>query len=113
MWYRTINKLNSKLLKLKMFNTNFTNAAGFDIGEHYTTLNDLLKLTEYAIQNKTFNHIVQLKNYSFKRKNSNSIYSLKNHNKLLFDNKEFIGIKKLQCPHIVAENSHIVRCKTI
>src|SRR3989339_304818 len=43
--------MNEKAKKIGMRNTHFTNPCGYDIGNHYTTPKDLLKLAEYAIKN--------------------------------------------------------------
>src|SRR5574344_2826939 len=53
-----VNLMNKKAKQLGMNGTNFQNPCGFDAPNHKTTANDLLKLTEYAIKNKTFNDIV-------------------------------------------------------
>lgn len=88
-----IKYMNVKAKSIGMKNTNFTNASGFDIGEHYTTADDLLKLTEYVIKNKTFNEIVKLKEYTFSSINSNRKFYSKTHNKLMLSNKDVIGLK--------------------
>lgn len=88
-----IKYMNLKAKEIGMKNTNFTNSSGFDIGEHYTTASDLLKLTEYAIKNKQFNEIVKLKQYTFSSINSNRKFYAKTHNKLLLSNKDVVGLK--------------------
>lgn len=88
-----IKYMNLKAKIIGMKNTTFTNASGFDFGEHYTTAEDLLKLSEYAIKNKTFNEIVKLKTYAFSSINSNKKFYAKTHNKLMLSNKDVIGLK--------------------
>lgn len=86
-------EMNRKAKRLGMYNTNYTNSSGFDIGEHYTTLEDLMTLSEYAIKNKIFNDIVKLQEYKFKSLNSNKIFISKTHNKLLNKYEYAVGIK--------------------
>ncbi|WP_368029794.1 D-alanyl-D-alanine carboxypeptidase family protein [Arcobacter sp. s6] len=88
-----VSMMNYKAKKLGMYNTNFTNPCGFDIGNHTTTANDLLKLTEYAIKNKTFNSIVKLEKYAFNAINTKSRYVVHSSNKLLANEPYIIGIK--------------------
>jgi serine-type D-Ala-D-Ala carboxypeptidase (penicillin-binding protein 5/6) len=85
--------MNVKAKKLGMRNTNFTNPCGFDIGNHSSTANDLLKLTEYAIKNKTFNSIVKLEKYAFNAINTKSRYVVHSSNKLLANEPYIVGVK--------------------
>ncbi|MBU0924966.1 serine hydrolase [bacterium] len=85
--------MNVKAKKLGMRNTNFTNPCGFDIGNHSSTANDLLKLTEYAIKNKTFNSIVKLEKYAFNAINTKSRYVVHSSNKLLSNEPYIVGVK--------------------
>ena len=43
--------MNSRAKKLNMMNTNFQNPDGLDQENHYTTINDLLLLSEYILRN--------------------------------------------------------------
>ena len=43
--------MNTKAKKLNMINTNFQNPDGLDQENHYTTINDLLLLSEYILRN--------------------------------------------------------------
>ena len=88
-----VSMMNLKAKKLGMKNTNFTNPCGFDIGNHSSTANDLLKLTEYAIKNKTFNSIVKLEKYAFNAINTKSRYMVHSSNKLLSNEPYIVGIK--------------------
>ena len=88
-----VSMMNVKAKKLGMKNTNFTNPCGFDIGNHASTASDLLKLTEYAIKNKTFNSIVKLEKYAFNAINTKSRYVGHSSNKLLAHEPYIIGIK--------------------
>lgn len=85
--------MNKKAKLLGMRSTNFTNPCGFDIGKHSTTANDLLKLTEYAIKNKTFNSIVKLEKYSFSAINTKTKYVVHSSNKLLAYDPYIVGVK--------------------
>ena len=88
-----VSMMNYKAKKLGMMNTNFTNPCGFDIGNHSTTANDLLKLTEYAIKNKTFNSIVKIEKYAFSAINTKSRYVVHSSNKLLANEHYIVGVK--------------------
>ena len=43
--------MNTRAKKLNMINTNFQNPDGLDQENHYTTINDLLLLSEYILRN--------------------------------------------------------------
>lgn len=89
-----IEMMNKKAKAIGMTQTNFTNAAGFDIGEHSSSAHDLLKLAEYAIKNPTFNKIVKMERHTFTPVNKSSKkYVAHTHNKLLKNHKYTIGIK--------------------
>lgn len=88
-----IDMMNAKARQLGMDNTHFSNPCGFDTPNHISTAKDLMRLTEYAIQSRTFNNIVKLNKYSFKAINTNSRYSVITSNKLQRTNKEIVGIK--------------------
>lgn len=49
--------MNQKAQELKMHNTHFTNACGFDDTNHYSTVFDIATLLEYCLQNETFRKI--------------------------------------------------------
>lgn len=49
--------MNQKAEELGMMNTHFTNTTGLNDSEHYTTVEDLSILLEYALQNDTFRDI--------------------------------------------------------
>ena len=88
-----VNAMNSKARRLGMSNTNFTNPCGFDLGNHTSTANDLMKLTEYAIKNKTFNSIVKLEKYAFNAINTKARYVVHSSNKLLANDPYIVGVK--------------------
>lgn len=85
--------MNQKAKKIGMKNTNFTNPCGFDIGEHYSTAQDLLVMSEYAIKNSSFNEMAKLKRHDFTALNTKRNYAAYTHNKLLNNYKYAVGIK--------------------
>ena len=85
--------MNRKARMLGMSNTRFTNAAGFDIGAHYSSASDLMKLAEYAIQNVTFNQIVKADVHRFRATNTKRSYSVRTTNRLLKERKYAVGVK--------------------
>ena len=56
--------MNKKAVDLGLTSTNFITPHGLDQNEHYTTAFELAKLTDYALQNKTFAKIVKTSNYT-------------------------------------------------
>ncbi|RXJ85140.1 D-alanyl-D-alanine carboxypeptidase family protein [Arcobacter cloacae] len=88
-----VNMMNAKAKKLGMKNTSFQNPSGFDAKNHKSTASDLLKLTEYAIKNKTFNNIVKMNSYSFSAINTKRVYKIHTSNKLLDKEKYIVGVK--------------------
>ena len=85
--------MNQKAKKIGMKNTNFTNPCGFDIGNHYSTAQDLLAMSEYAIKNSAFNEMAKLTRHDFKSLNTKRNYAAYTHNKLLNNYKYAVGIK--------------------
>ena len=55
--------MNSKAKELGMNNTNFVNSHGLDADNHYSTLEDMLKLLKYALKNEAFKKIFVTKTY--------------------------------------------------
>ena len=86
-------QMNKKAKNMGMKNTHFTNPCGFDIGDHYSTALDLLKMSEYAIKNSQFNEMAKLKRHDFKSINTKRAYAAYTHNKLLNNYKYAVGIK--------------------
>lgn len=52
-----VEKMNQKAAELGMDDTHFTNTTGLHDDDHYTTANDLGKLLNYALKNKTFREV--------------------------------------------------------
>lgn len=53
--------MNSKAAELGLLHTSFQNPHGLDMEDHYSSANDLAKLTAYALKNPTFREIVATK----------------------------------------------------
>lgn len=56
--------MNQKAAELGMVNTHFTNTTGLHDPNHYTTVKDLARLLEYALQNETFRKAFTTERYS-------------------------------------------------
>ena len=88
-----VKKMNLKAKQLGMNHTHFTNPCGFDIGDHYSTALDLMRLSEYAIKNSAFNEMAKLKRHDFRSLNTRRAYAAYTHNRLLSNYKYAVGIK--------------------
>lgn len=81
--------MNEKAKELGAKKTHFTNAHGFHDEDHYTTINDLAKISCYAMQNKTFRKIVSTAKYEipatnkYKDKNTGNKRYLANTNLMI------------------------------
>lgn len=86
--------MNARAKQIGMQHTHFTNPCGFDDKGHYSTPNDLLKLTEYAIKNSTFNAISKINNHIYYSQNgSHRKFVAYTHNRLLHKYEYAVGIK--------------------
>lgn len=56
--------MNQKASQIGCTNTHFVNANGIHNENHFTTANDLAKITRYCMQNQTFRHIVSTEQYT-------------------------------------------------
>lgn len=81
--------MNEKAQWLGLGNTHFTNPHGLDNLEHYSTANDLAKLTAYALRNPKFREIVKTR----MKQVSDRDYSWRNKNKMLFLYEGADGVK--------------------
>ncbi|KNF09064.1 putative D-alanyl-D-alanine carboxypeptidase [Gottschalkia purinilytica] len=61
--------MNKKAKKLGMRNTHFTNSTGLHHINHYSTVSDIARLLEYALQNDTFREIYTSKRHTTKTTN--------------------------------------------
>ena len=84
-----INLMNKRAKQLNMNNTRFENPDGLDELNHYTTLNDLLALTIYILENTKLIDITNKSKFYYDQ--SGEVREYKNTN-LLID-EGFIGIK--------------------
>lgn len=87
--------MNSKARKIGMGHTHFSNPCGYDGKDHYSTPNDLLKMTEYAIKNPTFNTISKLNNHTYYALNKGKLkeFTAYTHNRLLNRYQYAVGVK--------------------
>ena len=58
-----IKKMNSKAVEIGALNTNFTNPTGYPDKNQYSTVEDILKITKYAMTNEYFREIVGKSRY--------------------------------------------------
>lgn len=82
-----VERMNEKAAALGLEDTHFESASGLDGPEHYTTAQDLARLTACAMENPDFCRIVGQKYASAGGR------TMKNHNKLLFWSDEICGVK--------------------
>lgn len=66
-----VDAMNAKAQELGMTNTHFVTTTGLHDEQHYTTVRDLTKLLEYALQNETFKTIYCTKEYTTQPNSSN------------------------------------------
>jgi D-alanyl-D-alanine carboxypeptidase (penicillin-binding protein 5/6) len=87
--------MNSKARQIGMSHTRFSNPCGYDGDEHYSSPNDLLKMTEYAIKNPTFNAISKLNNHTYYALNKGKlkVFTAYTHNRLLNRYQYAVGVK--------------------
>lgn len=88
-----VEMMNAKARMIGMNHTHFTNPCGYDKKEHYSTPNDLLKMTEYAIKNQTFNAISNLNEHIYYSKNKHKKFFAYTHNRLLNRYEYAVGVK--------------------
>lgn len=84
--------MNEKAVSLGLINTHFTNPAGFDDVNHYSSAEDLAKIASLAIEDSQLARVVSTKETSVASLDKTTIHSLKNLNKLL-DEPGVLGIK--------------------
>ncbi|MGZ8546851.1 MAG: D-alanyl-D-alanine carboxypeptidase family protein [Sulfuricurvum sp.] len=88
-----VEMMNAKARMIGMNHTHFTNPCGYDEKEHYSTPNDLLKMTEYAIKNQTFNAISNLNEHTYYSQNKHKKFFAYTHNRLLNRYEYAVGVK--------------------
>lgn len=75
--------MNAKAATLGLRNTHFSNACGFDAPDHYSTAEDLAKLSEIALQDPVFKGLVREEREIIMPINEHRSYVLRNTNRLL------------------------------
>ncbi len=87
-----VDKMNQLVKNIGLKNTHFVNVTGLDAEGHYSTADDVRKLLEYSLQNKTFRKVYTTKNYTLSNglKVKSSIYT---YNKSNIDTSKIIGSK--------------------
>ncbi len=85
--------MNKKARALHLKNTLFTNPQGFDDGKNESTVEDMARLGQYALQFPKIKEIVNMKNASIKNVDGTKTYEFSNVNQLLFSNPFVHGIK--------------------
>lgn len=88
-----VDMMNKYAHAIGMRNTHFSNPCGYDGKEHYSTPNDLLKLSEFAIRNSTFNAISKLNEHTYYSLNKHKKFYAYTHNRLLNRYSYAVGIK--------------------
>lgn len=75
--------MNAKARELGMTHTHFANPHGLDVEGHYSTANDMAKLTVYALKNPVFHKIVKTETKKTANPNEPWDYFWHNKNKML------------------------------
>lgn len=75
--------MNQKAQELGLTNTHFMNPHGLDHDEHYSSANDVARMTAYALQNPTFKEIVKTPTKRAPNPNESWDYKWDNKNKML------------------------------
>ncbi|WP_440109920.1 D-alanyl-D-alanine carboxypeptidase family protein [Paenibacillus sp. QZ-Y1] len=75
--------MNKKAEQIGLSHSHFMNPHGLDAEGHYSTANDLARLTAYALKNPVFKRIVATENKSAPNPNESWEYSWHNKNKML------------------------------
>lgn len=85
--------MNEKAQELGLSNTHFDNPHGLDSKDHYTTANDLAKITAAALKNELFKEIVSIQKQMISLNGEEGKRLLVNHNRLLKSYDGCIGVK--------------------
>ena len=87
-----VSLMNDTAERIGAVNSHFDNTHGLDSKTHYTTAEDLAKITSYALKNEVFKDIVSTKNTKITNTAGKTRY-LKNKNKLLTSLDGCCGVK--------------------
>ncbi|MFD0958772.1 D-alanyl-D-alanine carboxypeptidase family protein [Paenibacillus chungangensis] len=85
--------MNEKAAFLGLAHTQFRNPHGLDADGHYSSANDMAKLTAYALHNQVFAEIVATKQKKAPNPNDSWDYSWRNKNKMLTMYEGADGVK--------------------
>lgn len=89
-----VDDMNALVSDLHLTNTVFTNPAGFDSYEHYTSAHDLAVITDYALKDRILSEIVKTQTKTVTSlTNPPNVYELENTNALLGTVKGITGAK--------------------
>lgn len=88
-----VQMMNDKAEMLGLANSQFMNPSGLDANGHYSSANDLARLTAYALKNPVFKEIVKTKSKSAPNPNDKWDYLWKNKNKMLVMYEGADGVK--------------------
>lgn len=87
-----VERMNLRARSLGLKNTHFTNPAGLDSEDQYSTARDLSRLTITALKNSDFRRIVRTKSAMIAT-NSGAQFDLRNTNELLGKDHHVFGVK--------------------
>lgn len=85
--------MNQRAAKLGLRNTHFTNSAGHDHPQHYSTANDLARIAQEALKYPMFRELVATAQYTINPLNRDESYPMENSNKLLTKYEGMLGVK--------------------
>lgn len=88
-----VRMMNKKAKELGLKNTHFTNPCGHHDDMHYSTAEDLAKLTEIAMKNEIFRNIVRTKETQIETIDGKRTITLKNTNEMLRKDEDVYGVK--------------------
>lgn len=88
-----VEEMNKKAVQLNLTDTHFTNPAGFDDSQNYTTPVDLARLAKVALNNKIFAKIVATRSITVSDTNYTYFHELRNVNELLGKVAGVAGVK--------------------
>jgi len=90
---RFVDAMNQYAKQLELKDTYFSNSYGADGNNHYSTAQDLAKLTTHALQNEIFRSIVNIQETTITDVTNKFKHKLKNTNKLVGAYINVIGVK--------------------
>lgn len=85
--------MNERATELGALDTHFTNPNGLHDPEHYSTAEDLAKITRHAIRFEDFNRVIATEDYTLDRSISADNALISNHNTLLEEYAGADGVK--------------------